>query len=112
MISCPKWQRKPQPQSSHRQYVFSLPNMMHIYFRNERQLLKRLFAIAELATPSLSASANGIKVGLRSRLASLVIWSRQTHWRYLVELLNFPPQGVTQPGECGETRKYFPRKLP
>ena len=64
----------------HRQYVFSLPKMLRIYFRNERQLLKRLFAIAELATPSLSASANGIKVGLRSRLASLVIWSRITHW--------------------------------
>ena len=31
----------------HRQYVFSLPIMLRVYFRNNRQLLKRLCCTAK-----------------------------------------------------------------
>ena len=50
----------------HRQYVFSLPKMLRIDFRNNRELLRRLCQIAKSATPFLSALANGIRLGQRS----------------------------------------------
>jgi len=60
----------------HRHYVFSLPKMLRVYFRNNRQLLKKLCRIANEFIPMVDYG-EGSKFSIFEHSEACATWIRE-----------------------------------